>query len=95
MNPFVLTDPRGLSLEVIVFVGSENLSDGSSEDSIRFKDGTSPLQYLLHMFRYDDSRPRVNFEPSQRGDLDMRRLRSILKFERAVMSEANCSANLT
>lgn len=100
-NPLILMDPGGLSLEFVFLVGSEILIVGSSvatgccSISTCLKDGTSPLQYLCHMFRYVDSRPRAKFVPSQTGDLDIRSRRDILKFESSVMSEANCSANWT
>lgn len=101
INPFVLIDPGGPSLGVVILVDSESSAAGSSvitsccSISTCLCDGTSPLQYLCHMFLYADSRPRVNFGPSQTGDLDIRSRRPILKFESAVTSEANCTANWT
>lgn len=100
-NPFVLIDPEESSLEFVILAGSDNLVAGSSvfscccRISIRLKDGTSPLQYLCHMLRYVDSKARAKLDPSQTGDLDIKSRRLILKFERAVTSEANCSANWT
>jgi hypothetical protein len=56
--------------------------------SIRLKDGTSPLQYFFHIFRYADSRPTAKEGPLQTGDPAIRSRRLILNLERAVTSEA-------
>src|ERR1044072_8556254 len=92
LNPLALTDSGVPSLEFTIFVDSQFLSDGSAvetgccNNSMRFKDGTSPLQYLRHMCLYVDSRPRIKFDPSQRGDFDMSSRRLILKFCSSEMS---------
>lgn len=98
----ILIGPGGLSLDLVFLVGSEILIANSSETADRcssvsmcLEDGMSPLQYLCHMFRYADSRPSVKFIPSQTEDVDIRSRRDILKFESAVVSVANCSANFT
>lgn len=101
LDPFALMDSGRPSLDHVILVESAFLMDISSGtpccciSSMRLRDGTSPSQYLCHMFRYVVSKPRVKFGPSQTGDLDIRSRRLILKFERAEMSEASCSANRT
>lgn len=100
INPFALTDSGGPSTENGILVGSEFLIGDVSEipswrSSMRFKDGTSPLQYLRHMFRYVDSRPSAKLGPSQTGDFNIRSLRLVLKFARAGISKASCKANRT
>ena len=57
--------------------------------------GTSPRQYLCHIFLYVDSSPCVNFAPSQTGDFDISSRSVILSSPRAETSEASCNANLT
>lgn len=97
LNPLAMTDPGLPSLTFTTLVCSEFLSaePDCSNNSMRFKEGTSPLQYLRHIFLYVDSRPRMKFDPSQTGDLDMSSRRLILKFCNAGMSDANFMANLT
>ena len=63
--------------------------------SIRFKDGTSPLQYFLHILLYADSRATAKEGPLQTGDPAIRSRRLILSFERAVISEARSTDNCT
>jgi len=96
-----MTDPGLPSLMFVLLVGSPLLLDGSlvetccCNNSMRFKAGTSPLQYLRHICLYVDSNPWTNFAPSQRGDLDMSSRRLILKFCSAETSEANFRANFS
>lgn len=89
----------GLSFEAgmfdsVVVIGSSEASC-CCRISMRLNDGTSPLQYLCHILRYVDSRPRMKFGPSQTGDFDIRLRRLILKLESAVTSDASCNANFT
>lgn len=61
--------------------------------SIRLEDGTSPLQYFLHILRYADSRATAKEGPLQTGDPAIRSRRLILNSERAVTSEARSTDN--
>lgn len=89
----------GLSFKAVMFdsvvVIVSSISSRSCTLSMRLNDGTSPLQYLCHILRYVDSKPRMKFGPSQTGDLDIRFRRLILKLESAVTSDASCNANFT
>lgn len=91
--PLLVIDLGGPSFEIFVTGSSETICRSSI--SMCLEDGTSPLQYRRHMSRYVDSRPRAKFGPLHTGDLAMRSRRLILKFDSAVTSEANCSANCT
>lgn len=107
LNPLVLMEPNDPSFGIVILVESDSVTQGSSDItcfcccccccsiSMCLNDGTSPLQYLRHILRYDDSKPTVNFGPSQTEDLYIRSRRFILRVERAFTSEANCNANWT
>lgn len=86
---------EGEMFDSIVVIGSSEAASCCLRISMRLNDGTSPLQYLCHILRYVDSRPRMKFGPSQTGDFDIRSRRLILKLESAVTSDASCNANFT
>ena len=79
----------GLSESCLLTIGC------SCNSSKRLRDGTSPSQYLRHMFLYAASRPRVNFSPSQTGDFIISSRRLILSSCKAFTSDAKSNAKLT
>lgn len=81
----------------VEFVTDSSRSDSCSccNNSRFFDDATSPLQYLVHMFLYADSKLIVKFCPSQTGDLTISPRRFILNFDRPGMSFASSTASLT
>lgn len=99
--PFIFIDPRWLSCTVLV-LGSENFTETCSAsgcccgiNSMCLRAGTSPQQYLCHMFLYVDSSPFVKFAPSQTCDFIISSLRVILSSAKAGTSEASCKASWT